>query len=372
MKPEMVGIILACPVCLGSPLRLKVSRQQDGEVIDGTLSCLSCSREYPIEEKIPRMIPEGNEIAMEGRALQEAEKTTEGKKEAIEKHLEVRQANIDYHDTAADTYEQDIAESVHQNKFNQERIERIICDLSQRSSAQWLLDIGCGTGNVLKFGKEYFQHAVGIDASVNMLKLANERGMEVVQADVLFLPFASNTFTVVSAFSVLHHIYDYSLALTQIGRVLEKDGFLYSDWDPNMQAPIYMDKEKLSGKIYYLLSFLYRPVSLLKNRLVYRHLVKQQSRYTNLREAMPEIRETYRLAEYHEQKPFDERGIDFEAMRENLIANGFMDICPTFHEGGKLFSQLSLTRRIRLSLLSRSSGLPKERFMENIMVIAQK
>jgi len=76
MKPELVSI-LACPVCLASPLRLKVSRQQDEEVIDGTLSCPSCGKEYPIEEKIPRMVPEENEIVIDGRERQGVEKATE-------------------------------------------------------------------------------------------------------------------------------------------------------------------------------------------------------------------------------------------------------------------------------------------------------
>jgi len=371
MRPQLVDI-LACPVCLGSPLQLRISSQQDGEVIDGMLSCPSCGREYTIKDKIPRIIPEESDIAMQERAWQEAEKVAGAERQIIEKHFEVRQANIDYHDIAADSYEQDVAESVHQNKFNQERIEGIIRDLSPKSSGQWFLDIGCGTGNVLKFGKEYFQHAVGIDASVNMLKLANERGMEVIQADALFLPFASNTFSVVSVFSVLHHIYDYFPVLTQIGRVLENGGFLYSDWDPNKRPPIHISKEKLSGKIYYLLSFLYRTVNLLKNGLVYRHLVKQRSRYTDLREAMPEIKETYRLAEYHEQKPSDERGIDFEAIKRQLILNEFIDIKPSFHCGGKSFSQLRLAEKLRIYCSSGLSGFPRETFMSNIQIMARK
>jgi len=205
-----------------------------------------------------------------------------------------------------------------------------------------------------------------------MLKLANERGMEVIQADAVFLPFASNTFNVVSVFSVLHHIYDYSPVLTQIGRVLENDGLLYSDWDPNMRPPIHIGEKKLSGKIYYLLSFLYRPVNFLKHRLVYRSLVKQQDEHTNLREAMPEIKELYRIAEYHEQKPPDERGIDFEAIKRHLIANGFIEIQPTFHQAGKSYRQLSLTEKIRIMFLSNLLDVPQKRLMENIQIIARK
>lgn len=295
-------------------------------------------------------------------------------KKATRKHLEVRQANITYHDIAAHTYEQDVEESGHQNKFNQERIEGIIRDLSQNCVGQRFLDIGCGTGNVLKFGKKYFQHAVGIDVSLNMLKLANARGMEVIQADALFLPFVANVFGVVSVFSVLHHVYDYPRIIRETARVLKKGGFLYSDWEPNKRPLTLIEKNRLSWKMYLLLSFSYRCLSFLAVRVrnPVKKSVKKQNNYVNLRETMPEIREIYRLAEWHNLKPAMERGIDFEAMRENLIANGFTDICPTFHEAGKLFSQLSLTHKIGLSFLSTSSDLPGERFMENIQIIARK
>ena len=129
MKDYLVKV-LSCPVCLDSPLQLKISGQKNREVIDGILLCLSCGRKYPIEEKIPRMIPEDNENIIKKKAWQESTKATKGKEE-MKKHFEVRQANIAYHDVAANTYEMDVIQSVHQNRFNQERIEGIIRDLSK-------------------------------------------------------------------------------------------------------------------------------------------------------------------------------------------------------------------------------------------------
>jgi len=173
--------ILACPLCLNS-LQLEIYNQNEIEIIDGMLQCSNCKAKYLIKEKIARMIPNDT--------LKYSEDFTLIKK-INEKHQKIRDANIIYHDIAANTYDEDEAVSVFQNKFNQERIEKIIKDLSRRDGNDnlFFLDIGCGTGNVLKFGKKYFQYAIGMDVSLNMLKLTNTRGMEVIQADALFLPF---------------------------------------------------------------------------------------------------------------------------------------------------------------------------------------
>ena len=48
--------ILVCPECKGK-LTLKVAREQDGEIIEGTLTCQACPQTYPIEDTIPNMLP---------------------------------------------------------------------------------------------------------------------------------------------------------------------------------------------------------------------------------------------------------------------------------------------------------------------------
>ena len=55
MKRELLKI-LCCPVCKG-PLALKVESEEAWEIIKGTLYCKACSVYYPIDERIPNLLP---------------------------------------------------------------------------------------------------------------------------------------------------------------------------------------------------------------------------------------------------------------------------------------------------------------------------
>jgi uncharacterized protein len=48
--------ILVCPMCHGD-LELKATKEADGEVFEGTLTCTKCGERYPIEDGIPNMLP---------------------------------------------------------------------------------------------------------------------------------------------------------------------------------------------------------------------------------------------------------------------------------------------------------------------------
>lgn len=55
MKKDLVEI-LACPKCKGN-LQLRVSEEDEKEVITGELYCPRCSQCYSIEEGIPNLLP---------------------------------------------------------------------------------------------------------------------------------------------------------------------------------------------------------------------------------------------------------------------------------------------------------------------------
>lgn len=55
MRKDLMEI-LACPVCKG-PLELTVDEEDEREVITGSLFCSPCSERYPIEERIPNLLP---------------------------------------------------------------------------------------------------------------------------------------------------------------------------------------------------------------------------------------------------------------------------------------------------------------------------
>lgn len=55
MKKDLMEI-LACPICKG-PLELVIEEEDQKEVIKGQLKCSSCNESYPIEDRIPNLLP---------------------------------------------------------------------------------------------------------------------------------------------------------------------------------------------------------------------------------------------------------------------------------------------------------------------------
>jgi uncharacterized protein len=55
MRKDLMDI-LACPVCKGE-LQLTVDEEQGDEVIKGSLFCATCNERYPIEDRIPNLLP---------------------------------------------------------------------------------------------------------------------------------------------------------------------------------------------------------------------------------------------------------------------------------------------------------------------------
>ena len=55
MKKELMDI-LACPICKGD-LILNVTKENDEEIVSGTIYCSKCDEHYPIEDGIPNMLP---------------------------------------------------------------------------------------------------------------------------------------------------------------------------------------------------------------------------------------------------------------------------------------------------------------------------
>ncbi len=63
MRKDMMEI-LVCPVCKGT-LTLSVDKEENDEVVDGSLECSQCSEIYPIKDSIPNLLPPDLRRAME-------------------------------------------------------------------------------------------------------------------------------------------------------------------------------------------------------------------------------------------------------------------------------------------------------------------
>jgi ubiquinone/menaquinone biosynthesis C-methylase UbiE len=89
-----------------------------------------------------------------------------------------------------------------------------------------VLEIGCGTGLILKEIRKTTSFDVGIDLSREMLKISNSKGLRVIQGDVVALPFEDECFDITFSFKVLSHVPEIKKAIEEIARVTKKGGVL--------------------------------------------------------------------------------------------------------------------------------------------------
>ncbi len=141
----------------------------------------------------------------------------------------VRDANLRVFD-AKDFDEYDANPSI----FERTRQEEIGSILASPARRERMLDIGCGTGNVLRLARRRFAQCVGIDLSRRLLaQLRRREGFPLAVSEALFLPFRDAQFDVVSMYAFVHHVIDPAPIFRAVHRVLRPGGMLYIDHDPN-------------------------------------------------------------------------------------------------------------------------------------------
>lgn len=118
--------------------------------------------------------------------------------------------------------------------YGQDRLwkERLIA-LAALQRDDRVLDLACGTGDILFSAGAHTTHTVGLDVTHRMLQLARARGSAaVVTGDMLALPFPDRSFTVVTTGYGLRNVPDLMTAIAEIRRVLAPGGrFLSLDFN---------------------------------------------------------------------------------------------------------------------------------------------
>ena len=121
------------------------------------------------------------------------------------------------------------------------RWKRRLIELAALTPGDRVLDLACGTGDLLFAAAERAKSAVGLDLTHRMLQLAAQRRSVppgLVTGDMLALPFSSTRFTVVTVGYGLRNVPDLDGALREIHRVLVPGGRLLlldhiaSTWPP--------------------------------------------------------------------------------------------------------------------------------------------
>jgi len=257
---------LCCPLCHGQLL-----------LDENLVKCQRCGQSYPVMTNMVDFYAGGDEDR-------------------------VRDANIAYYDQIAEDYESSIAAKEIFNPFSQQRIEEAIAYLSSNGRNELLIDIGCGAGNIMTVAQSYFGRVIGFDISVQILRLAQEKGLLAHRADIIKLPVCSETVDAISAFSVLHHLEQPDLIFQEAYRVLRTGGYFYADNDPNL----WPKRAIRNNRLYRLL------------RNVYHCIFEKKEE--KLKSVDREIRE---LAEYHH---FHSDGFQPEEVKKTLEGIGFREV----------------------------------------------
>jgi ubiquinone/menaquinone biosynthesis C-methylase UbiE len=139
-------------------------------------------------------------------------------------------ADVEHFNKRAATYEKASSQG-----YFFDRIQRRVLSLTRdQTHPEVIMDVGCGTGRLLRKAKQQYPKArlIGIDAAEKMIQqaamLLPEAEFHVARAEALPLPDAS----VDLAFSTLsfHHWADQAKGISEIARVLRPQGrFLLAD-----------------------------------------------------------------------------------------------------------------------------------------------
>jgi SAM-dependent methyltransferase len=90
-----------------------------------------------------------------------------------------------------------------------------------------VLEVGCGRGELAeRMARELSAHVVALDQSPRMVELTAARGVPAVVGDVVDLPFGDASFDCAVAAWMLYHASDLDRALSELRRVLRRDGRL--------------------------------------------------------------------------------------------------------------------------------------------------
>ncbi len=129
---------------------------------------------------------------------------------------------------------------------------RLLVHMCETQPGEQVLDVGCGTGRYLQWLRELGLHVTGVDSSAEMVTAARERlarsGEEarVFLADGTHLPFADDSFDLVTAITVLEFVEQPEKLVAEMLRVSRNRIFLGV---LNRNSPYYIQQRLRRGRI---------------------------------------------------------------------------------------------------------------------------
>ena len=131
------------------------------------------------------------------------------------------------YDTVAEAYAEAFADDLLQLPLDRQVLDTFV---ERIAAGEFVLDLGCGPGQVGQYLAERGLRIVGMDLAENMLRVARQRTgiARLACGDMRVMPFRSGSFSGVAAFYSIHNLPRQALgtALAEINRILKPSGTL--------------------------------------------------------------------------------------------------------------------------------------------------
>lgn len=148
------------------------------------------------------------------------------------------------------------------------------------------LDLCCGTGDIADMlaQNNNVENVLGLDFSTKMLEIANHKKhskkITFQEGDCTNIPFQNDTFDICTMAFGLRNIKDYQKSITEIYRILKKDGYF-------LHLDIFKGNKFINwifDKTAYLLAYIFS-----KNPNSYKYLIDSKNDFFSLDELITEV-----------------------------------------------------------------------------------
>jgi len=251
---------LRCPAGCDAPLALADEVTARGEVVAGRLCCGGCGRAYPIQEGIPRLLPD-TLVSADYADVRKEEQNQRASAKSADPDIEMARKRSEMR--ARDEQVEDYDRLWPLLLYGLIEIPATQLHLGLQPH-HTMLEAGCGTGRMTRDFAARCGRLIAVDFSweslrVNAGKLrrAGVGNVDLVQADICHLPLGSEQFDRVVCCGVIEHIptaQSRGEAVREMGRVAKTGGNLViSGYQYSLLERLFGTKEgEHPGGIYFI------------------------------------------------------------------------------------------------------------------------